>query len=97
MQDHGTNGPGGDVLVLPWHATGRLSPSQGRRIDAALRRDGALADTFAAICREQAAITGLNEDLGTPSPRARLALFAAIDAEPRTCKPAGRSTGNISP
>ena len=97
MQDHGTKGPGGDVLVLPWHATGRLSPSHGRRIDAALRRDGALAGTFAEICREQAAIMGLNEDLGTPSPRALLALFAAIDAEPRNCKPAGRPTGKISP
>ena len=90
MLEHATRRPGGDVLLLPWHATGRLSPSQGRRVAAALRRDDALAGTFAAIRREQSAIVELNDELGTPSPRALLALFAAIDAEQPTRKPAGK-------
>lgn len=83
MQDRGTMIATDELLLLPWHASGRLSPRQACRMDAALSRDTDLALHFAIVRQERADTISLNESLGRPSPRALRALFASIDAEPR--------------
>ena len=82
MQDRGTTLPAnGSTLLLPWHAAGTLSPSQSIRVNAAIRADVALEREAMACRRERAAVVEINDSLGEPSPRALLALFAAIDAD----------------
>ncbi|MDB5547209.1 MAG: hypothetical protein JWP21_656 [Tardiphaga sp.] len=71
----------GPESLLPWRATGRLSPPETRRIDTALTQDAVLARTYAGIRQESVNIVRLNERMGAPSPRALLALFAAIDLD----------------
>lgn len=81
--DHSPDDKPDDVeLLLPWHATGTLSPRDARRVEEALARDPALARQYAAIRDEVSETIHLNEDLGVPSSRAMQKLFAAIDAEP---------------
>lgn len=79
-QDHTTT-PTAAELLLPWHASGALPARKARQIDAALGRDADLTRQFAVARAERAAIVALNEMLGAPSPRASVALFAAIDAD----------------
>jgi hypothetical protein len=68
--------------LLPWHVKGTLSQDEARRVEAALADDPVLARRY-QLAREEAVETvALNEALGPPSPRAREALFAKIDAEP---------------
>lgn len=83
MQDRATRLAADDVLLLPWHATGRLPSSQACSINSAIVRNTNAAQQFAVVLQERAEIIAINEQLGTPSPRAVLALFAAIDNEPR--------------
>lgn len=83
MQDCGTTIAADELLLLPWHASGRLLPRHACRVEVALRHDTRLAQHLAMVRREQAATISLNESLAIPSPRALLALFVAIDAEPR--------------
>lgn len=74
--------PGAIASLLPWHATGRLTPQDRSRVEEALSRDPDLARQFALVQEECAATIQLNEGLGAPSPHALEKLFAAIDAEP---------------
>lgn len=74
--------PGEIEALLPWHATRRLNARDTDRIAKAISRERGLARQFAAIQEECAGTVLLNENLGAPSPRAMLKLFAAIDAEP---------------
>jgi hypothetical protein len=68
-------------MLLPWHAIGRLSGQDSRRVNAALARDAGLAREYATIRDEQAGTVDFNEMLGKPSARALQMLFAAIDAD----------------
>lgn len=73
-------------LLLPWYAAGALSPRDTRGVEKALERDARLAEQYAAVEEEYAAIMDLNEGLGMPSERAMQKLFASIDGE-RTRNP----------
>ena len=73
--------PGEIEMLLPWHATGRLSARDSRRVDNALAGDPELARQYAAIRDEYAGTMDFNELLGTPSARVAQMLFAAIDAD----------------
>lgn len=66
---------------MPWHATGALGAADTRRMRAALAANDRLAEDFAAIRREQAAVVKLAAPDGAPSLRPLIALFAAIDAD----------------
>ena len=68
-------------LLVPWHATERLSPEEATRLEAAIARDPAIARNLAAAREERAETVALNQGLGLPSARAREALFARIAAE----------------
>lgn len=68
---------------LPWLATGRLGAAETTSLQARLRNDADLRRRLAIAQEEQAATTALNEALGAPSPAARTALFARIDASAR--------------
>ncbi|HLG80470.1 MAG TPA: hypothetical protein VKY22_05605 [Bradyrhizobium sp.] len=74
-------------LLLPWHAAGRLSARDTRRVEDALATDPALARQYAVIQEEYAETIALNESLGAPSGNAMQKLFAAIDAEPERRPP----------
>jgi anti-sigma factor RsiW len=74
-------GPGEIEMLLPWHATGRLSAHDSRRVNSALARDPELARQYAAIRDEHAGTMDFNEMLGAPSARVAQMLFAAIDAD----------------
>ena len=74
-------------LLLPWHATGRLSAHDARRVEEALASDPALARQYDAIREEYAETIALNESLGAPSGLAMQKLFAGIDAEPERRPP----------
>ena len=73
-------------LLLPWYAAGALNARDTRGVEKALERDSRLAEQYAAIEEEYAAIIDLNEGLGMPSERAMHRLFASIDGE-RTRSP----------
>ena len=86
-------GPSELELLLPWHATGRLSAGDASRVEEALARDPALARQYAVIREEYAETIALNESLGAPSGRAMQRLFAAIDAEPQRQPPVTAGLG----
>lgn len=67
--------------LLPWYSTGKLSPSQRARVEAALADDAHLRLSLALIEDDRAAAIAGNEDIGAPSTKAYDKLFAAIDAE----------------
>ena len=68
-------------MLLPWYAIGALNARDTRGIERALARDSRLAEQYAAVEEEYAAIIDLNESLGAPSARAIEKLFASIDEE----------------
>lgn len=68
-------------MLLPWYATGALNARDTRGIERVLARDCRLAEQYAAVEEEYAAIVDLNESLGAPSARAMEKLFALIDEE----------------
>jgi len=68
-------------MLLPWHATGRLSARDSRRVTKALARDPELARQYAVIRDEYGGTVDFNELLGAPSARVAQMLFAAIDAD----------------
>jgi hypothetical protein len=67
--------------LLPWHATGTLSPRDADRVEQALASDRELARRYELVRQELAETILLNETLGAPSARAMEKLFAAINAE----------------
>lgn len=70
-----------DELLLPWHATGRLSPAEAARIEAALGREPELARRLDLARAERDGTVAVNEGLGAPSMKARDDLFARIDMD----------------
>jgi anti-sigma-K factor RskA len=72
-------------MLLPWYAAGALNARDAGGVERALARDSRLAEQYAAIEEEYAAIIDLNESLGAPSARVMEKLFASIDEE-RTCR-----------
>src|ERR1700744_4173298 len=68
-------------MLLPWYAAGALNARDARGVERALERDRRLAEQYAAVEEEYAAIIDLNESLGAPSARAMEKLFASIDRE----------------
>src|SRR4051794_39831242 len=66
-------------LLLPWHVTGRLDPAEAARVESA--RDASLARRLDMARAERDAAVAVNRSLGAPSPAAREALFARIDAD----------------
>jgi anti-sigma-K factor RskA len=70
-------------LLLPWYAAGALNARDARGVENALAHNPGLAEQYAAIEEEYAAIIDLNESLGAPSARAMQKLFASIDRERR--------------
>jgi anti-sigma factor RsiW len=68
-------------LLLPWYAAGALNAHDTRGVEKALAGDSRLAEQYAAIEEEYAAIIDLNESLGAPSERAMQKLFASIDGQ----------------
>ena len=67
--------------LLPWHATGTLSPRDADRVEQALAGDRELARRYELVRQELAETLLLNETLGAPSARAMEKLFTAINAE----------------
>jgi anti-sigma factor RsiW len=88
-----TTEPDDVEVLLPWHAAGTLSPSDARRVEAALARDPELARRFALVRQELGETIHLNETLGEPSTRAMEKLFAGIDAEPKRAYAASPALG----
>ncbi len=87
-----TAGSADDIeMLLPWHATGRLTPAEARRVEQALAENPGLATAFAGIQEECSETVLQNESLAGPSPTAMQKLFAAIDAEPPRKAPLGFS------
>jgi anti-sigma-K factor RskA len=76
-------GPSEIELLLPWYAAGALNARDTKGIEMAIARDSRLAELYAAIEEEYAAIIDLNESLGVPSENAMRKLFASIDGERR--------------
>jgi hypothetical protein len=70
-------------LLLPFYATGRLSPADKARVEAALAADPELALRLDIVRDDMAETVLLNERLGAPSPRVLDRLMAGIEAEPR--------------
>jgi len=68
-------------LLLPWYAIGALEEADTRRIAVALASNPERVRESAMIRREQTAVLDAAEQLGKPSLRPLVALFAAIDAE----------------
>jgi anti-sigma-K factor RskA len=83
--------------VLPWYATGRLSPADTARVEQALRADPELDRRLELVQDELAETIRVNERLGAPSPHVIEKLFAKIDAEPRRrAATAGGLTARLS-
>lgn len=77
-------------LLLPWHATGRLTSAETTRLEAALP-EPELSRRSAFAEEERAATAALNAALPRPSAAARAALFARIGAlEAQEVAPAQR-------
>ena len=90
--DNNNNNRRGELeALLPWHATGRLSPRDARRVEEALARDPELARRFALVLEEREETVALNEALGAPSAAARARLLARIAAAPARRAGRGRS------
>lgn len=86
MKSLSEGGLGEIEMLLPWYAAGALNARDTGGVERALARDSRLAEQYAAIEEEYAAIIDLNESLGAPSARAMEKLFASIDEE-RTYRP----------
>ena len=69
-------------MLLPWHAAGTLSRRDAARVEQALANDNELAARYDLVRDELGEAIRLKENLGAPSARAMVALFAKIDAEP---------------
>lgn len=85
-------------LLLPWYATGTLTPAEAARVEEALARDPSLAHRLELTRDEMGEAVALAEDTPGPSPRARERVFdriAAIeDARPLGVMEAGRAVAS---
>lgn len=68
--------------LLPWYVTGRLSPGERLRVEAALEADPELRRRLDIVREEHAETVALNEALPAAPRGAADRLFALIDAEP---------------
>jgi hypothetical protein len=66
--------------LLPWYASGMLTPEDVLHVERALARMPELRRRYDLILEERAASVNMHESLGTPSPRALQKLFAQIDS-----------------
>ena len=75
--------PDGDdiQLLLPWFATGKLTETEMKRVEAAIDSDAELMQRLSLVREEFDETIRLNEALGAPSRQAAGRLFARIDAE----------------
>lgn len=88
--------PGDDIdLLLPWYATGKLSPAETKRVEEALARDPTLVERLALTRDEMDEAVGLAESIPAPSPRARDRVFDRIaameEARPASLADMGRA------
>ena len=74
-------------LLMPWHATGRLSPAEADRMARAIANDPHLVHRLSLAEEERDEARSLAESLPVPSGRARDAVFSKIAALDR-----GRAT-----
>lgn len=73
---------GDDIeLLLPWFATGKLTETEMKRVDAAIDSDAELMQRLGLVREEFDETIRLNEALGAPSRQAAARLFTRIDAE----------------
>ena len=68
-------------LLLPWHATGRLSPEEQARVEAALARDPSLRHQAALARAELESTMALNEAIVPPRGAGLDAIMAKVAAE----------------
>ena len=66
--------------LLPWYASGKLTPEDVLHVERALARMPELRRRYDLILEERAASVNMHESLGTPSPRALERLFAQIES-----------------
>lgn len=83
MTNEETHGNRAIADLLPWYETGRLSPEDCARVEAALARDPALRLELDLVREELAETVAYNESLGAPSHQAADKFFAALEASPR--------------
>lgn len=84
--------------LLPWLATGTLTPHDAKRVTDALRADSELERRFRLVREELAETIGANERLPPPPARTLDRLFEKIDAEPaRPITTRGFDPGPILP
>jgi len=69
--------------LLPWYATGRLSPEDRAKVAAALQERADLAGQMRFLEEVRQATIGINEELEVPSDAGWDRIAAAIAAEPR--------------
>lgn len=85
-------------LLLPWHVTGRLEPSDRLRLDAALAADPELRRRRALAQEERDEVVRAEAAAASPVDEARALerLFAAIDAD-APASPASTTTSTRPP
>jgi anti-sigma factor RsiW len=76
-------------LLLPWYATGRLSPGEHARVEAALARDPALRRQASLARAELDGAVALNEAIAPPRTAGLDAIMAKIAAEDGPSRAAG--------
>lgn len=81
--------------LLPWFATGRLSPAETERVRRALTDDADLAARLALAREEQEETRAVAEAMPVPSSRARDAVLDRIQALERGRGPAVAATGGL--
>ena len=81
------NGRGEIEDLLPWYANGRLTPTERRRVEAALANDPELARRLELVREEMAETIAANEAILPASARTLEKLMAAIETAPQPARP----------
>lgn len=81
------------ATLLPWYASGKLSPEETAELDAALRDDPHLRALLALANEDAQATVDVYERLGAPSPAAWDRIAAVAAAEPRKAPILSRLAG----
>lgn len=79
-----TDEPDEIELLLPWRASGRLSPEDAERIDDAMARNPRLQASYATIVDDMAATAAINADAPAPGIRTRERLNRLVDSHEAT-------------